>query len=107
MWQQWEKVLYVVNGKKKTKICLVTHHGSMATLLALFFKQLKETAMHQFQKLWQLRNFSFTLRHLQKGQVLFVHDFQMNFMLFAPDEPSGVHWDHPQLTVHPTSVFYK
>ena len=107
MWQQWEKVPYVVNGKKKTKTCLVMHHGSMATLLALFFKQLKEIAMHQFQKLWQLRNFNFMLRHLQKGQVLFVHDFQMNFMLFVPDEPSGVHWDHPQLTVHPTSIFYK
>ena len=106
MWQQWEKVPYVVSGKKKTKTCLVTNHSSMAKLLALFFNQLKEIAMHQFQQLWQLRNFNLPLRNLQKGQVLFIHNFQMNLMLFAPDEPSGVHWDQPQLTVHPTSVFY-
>ena len=47
-----------------------------------------------------------TLRYLQHGQVLFVHDFQMNLMLFTQDEPAGTHWDHPQITVHPTSAFF-
>ena len=28
-------------------------------------------------------------------------------MLFIQDEPAGVHWEHPQITVHPTSVFYR
>ena len=31
----------------------------------------------------------------------------MNMMLFAQDEPSSTHWDHPQLTIHPTDVFYR
>ena len=47
-----------------------------------------------------------TLRYLQCGQVLFVHNFQMNLMLFTQDEVSGTHWDHPQITVHPTSAFF-
>ena len=28
-------------------------------------------------------------------------------MLFIQDEPAGVHWEHPQITVHPTSVYYR
>ena len=54
-----------------------------------------------------VEKFKNTLQHLQIGQVLFVHDFQMNLMLFVQDEPAGVHWEHPQITVHPTSVFYQ
>ena len=30
----------------------------------------------------------------------------MNLILFVQDEPVGVHWEHPQITVHHTSVFY-
>ena len=106
-WQQWGTIEYMgVDGAKKKKIGLITYTGSIAKLLSVFFEQLREISMHQFHKLWQLRNFNNTLQHLQIGQVLFVHDFQMNLMLFIQDEPAGVHWEHPQITVHPTSVFY-
>ena len=105
-WQQWGTIEYMgVDGAKKKKIGLITYTGSIAKLLSEFFQQLKEISMHQFHKLWQLRNFNNTLQHLQIGQVLFIHDFQMNLMLFVQDEPVGVHWEHPQITVHPTSVF--
>ena len=30
----------------------------------------------------------------------------MKLMLFTQDEVSGTHWDHPQITVHPTSAFF-
>ena len=106
-WQQWGDVRYLGrDGKSKKKTALITYYGSVAKLLALYFKQLKMIAMHQFQKLWQLQNFNMTLRYLQCGQVLFVHDFQMNLMLFCQDEPAGTHWDHPQITVHPTLAFF-
>ena len=82
------------------------HYVSVAKLLTLYFKQLKMIAMHQFQKLWKLQNFNMILRYLQCGQVLFVHDFQMNLMLFTQDEPVETHWDHPQITIHPTSAFF-
>ena len=105
-WQQWGTIEYMgVDGAKKKKIGLITYTGSIAKLLSEFFQQLKEISMHQFHKLWQFRNFNNTLQHLEIGQVLFVHDFQMNCMLFVQDEPAGVHWEHPQITVHPTSCF--
>ena len=89
-WQQWGTIEYMgVDGAKKKKIGLITYTGSIAKLLSEFFKQLKEISMHQFHKLWQLRNFNNTLQHLQIGQVLFVHDFQMNLMLFIQDKLGG------------------
>ena len=106
-WQQWGDVKYIGHdGNRKKKTALIMYYGSVAKLLALYFKQLKMIAMHQFQKLWQLWNFNMTLHYLQHGQVLFVHDFQMNLMLYTKDEPGGTHWDHPQITVHPTSAFF-
>ena len=70
-WQQWGNVKYLArDGKKKNKTALITYYSSVAKLLALYFKQLKKIAMHQFQKLWQLRNFNMTLHYLQCGQVL-------------------------------------
>ena len=106
-WQQWGDVKYIGrDSNRKKKTALITYYGSVAKLLALYFKQLKMIAMHQFQKLWQLQNFNMTLRYSQHGQVLFVHDFQMNLMLFTQDEPAGTHWDHPQITIHPTSAFF-
>ena len=106
-WQQWGDVKYIAHdGNRKKKTALITYYGSVAKLLALYFKQLKMIAMHQFQKLWQLWNFNMTLLYLQRGQVLFVHDFQINLMLFTQNQPVGTHWDHPQITVHPTSAFF-
>ena len=54
-WQQWGNVKYHArDGKNKNKTTFITYYGSVAKLLALYFKQLKKIAMHQFQKLWQL-----------------------------------------------------
>ena len=74
--------------------------------MKLYTKQLQSMSLHQFFKVWQLRNFNLTINNLQRGQVLFVHDFQQNLLLITQDESSGSHWDHPQLTIHPTSVYY-
>ena len=107
-WQQWGSVNYKAeDGKLKSKMALITYNGPIMQLLSLYFCLLKSIALHQFNKIWQLRNFNLTLRNLQREQVLFVHNFQMNMMLFAHDEPSSTHWDHPQLTIHPTVAFYR
>ena len=70
-------------------------------------KQLENMSLHQFFKIWQLRNFNLTVNSLQRGQVLFVHDFQQNLLLLTQDATSGSHWDNPQLTIHPTAVLYR
>ena len=62
--------------------------------------------MHQFIKIWQLKQFNISLQNLRKGQVLFVHDFSQNLLLVTQDEVSAAHWDHEQVTLLPTVVYY-
>ena len=106
-WSQWGKVPYVTNdGEEKTKLGFVENKGSAAKLLMTYFTQLNNISQHQFIKVWQKQNFNLALHHLQHSQVLFVQDFQMNMLLYVQVERSTIHWDHAQMTVHPTSLFY-
>ena len=106
-WRQWIKVKYKSpDGKMKSKMDIVSEEGSSSRLLSKYFKQLKKMSRHQFMKLWQLHNFNMAKENLQPGQVLFVHDFSQNLLLSYQDEVGGKHWDHEQITVHPTSVLY-
>ena len=106
-WKQWEQVKYInKNGKEKKKTDIVHHMGLVVNLMKCYFKQLKFMSAHQFFKIWQLCNFNLSLSNLWRGQVLFMHDFQQNLLLLTQDEMLAAHWDHPQLTIHPTSLFY-
>ena len=87
--------IYVTPPKDETVVRAFPSSGSAAKLLKLYFDQLKKMSLHQFCKIWQLRNFNLTLRNLQAGQVLFVHDFQQNLLLLTQDETLSAHWDHP------------
>ena len=76
-WKQWELVRYYdKKGKSKSKTELMHHTGSVVNLINTYFKQLRKMSSHQFFKIWQLQNFNLSLTNLQRGQVLFVHDFQ-------------------------------
>ena len=106
-WKQWELVKYInKNGKEKKKTEIVHHMGSVVNLMCCYFKQLREMLVHQFFKICQLRNFNLSLSNIRREQVLFVHDFQQNLLLLTQDETLAAHWDHPQLTIHPTALFY-
>ena len=105
-WTQWQ-LKKVFNGKKNVKRMLPTLvEGTYQQLLKQYIKQLKAISLHQFMKIWQLKNFNMTLRNLQRGQLLLVHDFSQNLLLYTQDEVPGVHWDHEQATIHPTVAFY-
>ena len=102
-WEQWGKIKQKLpNGKSISKPALLPFEGSASKLLSEYFKQLNKISLHQFLKVWQLRNYNFVIKHLQPGQVLIVQDFQQNLLLYTQDEPKGKHWDHQQVTVHPT-----
>ena len=86
-WKQWGPV----KGKDKhenttRRIELLSKSGSVVNLLKLYTKQLNKMSLHQFFKLWQLRNFNMILENIQPGQVMFVHDFQQNLLLLTQDE---------------------
>ena len=44
---------------------------------------------------------------MQPGQVLCVHDYSQNMLLLYQDEVGAKHWDHEQITLHPTSILLK
>ena len=105
-WTQW-KIRSVFNGKKNVKRMLPeTVTGTTEELFKDYLKKLKAISLHQFMKIWQLKQFNITLRNLRKGQILLVHDFSQNLLLFAQDEVPGAHWDHEQATIHPTVAYY-
>ena len=105
-WTQW-KVKKIFNGKKMVNRMLPTlHAGSYEDIFKAYIKQLKSISRHQFMKIWQLKNFNMTLRNLRNGQLLLVHDFSQNLLLYAQDEVPGAHWDHEQATIHPTVAYY-
>ena len=63
-WTQW-KLKKVFNGKKNVKRMLPTLvEGTYQQLLEEYIKQLKAISLHQFMKIWQLKNFNITLRNL-------------------------------------------
>ena len=85
-WKEWGKVIGKDKHGKPTKQTeLITRSGSVVNLLKLYTKQLEEMSLHQFFKIWQLRNFNMTLENIQSGQIIFVHDFQQNLLLLSQD----------------------
>ena len=80
--------------------------GSCLILLNKYLEQLNKISSHQFMKIWQLKQFNISLQNLRKGQVLLVHDFSQNLLLYTQDEVTAAHWDHEQVTLHPTVVYY-
>ena len=106
-WRQWEQIkIGDKKGKAKYRTELRMKTGSIVNLMKLYTQQLQSMSLLQFFKVWQLGIFNLTINNLQRSQVLFVHDFQQNLLLITQDESSGSHWDHPQLTIYPTSVYY-
>ena len=105
-WSQWG-IGKVFNGRKTVKRWMLQKEsGSCLILLNKYLEQLNKISLHQFMKIWQLKQFNISLQNLRKGQVLLVHDFSQNLLLYAQDEVTAAHWDHEQVTLHATVVYY-
>ena len=105
-WKQWDQIPYEKEGEKKSKVGEDIKTGTMQDLLNHYINQLHDMSVHQFCKIWQLKQFNRCVKNLKPGQVLFVHDFFQN-LLYSQDEPQPRHWIHKQITIHPTVVYYK
>ena len=105
-WKQWPKVKYKApEGKKlNSKMDMVFYHWSSSHLVATYMKQLKSMSRHQFMKIWQLHNINSAKENLQPSQLLCIHDFSQNILLFYQDEVGTKHWDHEQMLLHPLSL---
>ena len=81
--------------------------GTNQTLFNSYMQQLHDMSLHQFNKVWQMKQFNSAINSLKVGQVLIVHDFSQNLLLYDQDEPQGRHWDHEQVTIDPSVAYYK
>ena len=43
---------------------------------------------------------------LNLGELLLVNDSAQNYLCLLQNEPQGMHWEHKQVTLHPTVAYY-
>ena len=106
-WKQWKNITYTKNEEEKHKMGDDIETGTNQTLFNSYMQQLQEMSLHQFNKVWQLKQLKSAINSLKVGKVLIVHDFSQNLLLYDQDEPQGRHWDHEQVTIHPSVAYYK
>ena len=79
---------------------------SYQDLIDAYITQLNFMAEHTFMASWNYSQFKLAKKNLLPGQVLLVHDFAQNYLCLMQNEPQGMHWEHKQVTLHPTVAYY-
>ena len=64
-------------------------------------------AEHTFTATWNYCQFKQAKKNLEEGDVLIVNDFTQNYLCLHQNEPQGMHWEHKQVTLHPTMAYFK
>ena len=64
-------------------------------------------AEHTFMATWNYCQFKQAKNHLENGDVLIVNDFAQNYLCLYQNELQGMHWEHKQVTLHPTVAYFK
>lgn len=73
-WKQWQNVPYVKSGIMKNRMGDKEHSGNLSYLVGKYMEQLNTMSIHQFNKIYQVKQFNICLQSLRKGQVLLVHN---------------------------------
>ena len=100
-WHKWEKI----EGFSAPQKCL--KHKPLSTALNEFLNQLEDLAAHCFRSSWHRRIFAHIKKNLDRGWVLQVMDFAMNFNNWYQDEVQAAYWCGTQTTIHATINFFK
>ena len=91
--------------KKKFKALMIEEKtGTAIDLLNAYIQDIQVMRKHHFYSVWQTYQFMLNKANLQTNQIILVQDFAKNFVLDFQDEPKDLHWDHDQVTVHPTVI---
>ena len=80
---------------------------SYIELVEMLFTLMENMAKHAFFASWNFTKFINCKRNLQQKEVIFVHDFAQNYLCVHQDEPQALHWEHQQVTIQPSVVFYQ
>ena len=62
---------------------------------------------HVFMASWSYCQFQEAKKNILCGEVIVVHDFAQNYLSLLQNEPQGMHWEHKQVTLHPSVAIYK
>ena len=79
--------------------------GTVIDLLNAYIEDLQVMRKHHFYNIWQTYQFMLNKANLQPNQIILVQDFARNFVSDFQDKPKDLHWDHDQVTVHPTVLY--
>ena len=62
---------------------------------------------HLFRANWNRNIFDYIKGHLQRGYILQVMDFAMNYNNWCQDEVQSAYWTSTQTTIHAIMNFFK
>ena len=100
-WHQWK----IVEGKsapQKTQV-----RGTLHSAVNEFLDIVHDLSAHLFRANWNKNVFQYIKANLEKGSVLQVLDFAMNFSNRYHDEVQSAYWTGTQTTIHGTVNFFK
>ena len=94
------------NGVSQSYLHWKVERCSYQDLVDRYIAQLNFMAEHTFMASWNYCQFKLAKANLLPSQVLLVHDFAQNYLCLMQNEPQGMHWEHKQVTLHPTVAYY-
>ena len=80
---------------------------NLQVLLDEYTDKMEDLLEHVFFDQWQHHQFKLLLENIEKGTIVFVHDFAKNMLLWYQKEPQSHFWYHTQVTLHTTVAYYK
>ena len=100
-WHKWKNVdSFSVPQKCEIK-------GTLKAAVNEFLVIVEEISNHLFRANWHQNVFQYIRGHLQRGYILQVMDFAMNFRNWYQDEVQSAYYNGTQTTVHGTVNFFK
>ena len=103
----WEEWIYQKIDKKKYKMANDLRTEDLQVLFDNYIDKMDDLSEHVFFDQWQHYQFKLLLENIEKGTIVFVHDFAKNILLRYQKEPQSHFWDHTQVTLHTTIAYYK
>ena len=104
--KQWITKNKETNGVSQSYLQWKVERCSYQDLIDRYVTLLDVMAEHTFMASWNYCQFKRAKKNLLPGQLLFIHDFAQNYLCLLQNEPQGKHWDHNQVTLHPTVAYY-
>ena len=104
--KQWVNKNKVKNGVSQSYLNWNVDRYSYLDLIELHVNHLHSMAEHTFMATWNYCQFKRARTNIKPGELLLVNDFAQNYLCLLQNEPQGMHWEHKQVTLHPTVAYY-